>query len=230
VAVAERYVPFGGDEWKKVAEEIVQFGEHGEAAIVSTVSGDANVPFFRELLQAGVKPSSIPVMALSIGEAELPALTIASMNGQLVAWNYLQGLETPENRDFIARWRAFVASPHAVVNDAMEATYIGFKLWAAAVEVAGTFDVNKVRAALSGLQVKGLTGFTVKLDASNHHLHKPVVIGRIENGRIVPVSVSKERAPPEPWSPWFGPASAPHRGSSSANAKSSKALAAGSRY
>jgi urea transport system substrate-binding protein len=102
-----------------------------------------------------------------------------------------------------SHFRAFAASPQAVVNDAMEATYIGFKLWAAAVEAADTFDVNKVRAALGGLQVKGLTGFTVKLDASNHHLHKPVVIGRVENGRIVPVSVSKELAPPEPWSPWL---------------------------
>jgi urea transport system substrate-binding protein len=202
-AVAERYVPFGEDEWKKVAEEIVHFGEQGEAAVVSTVSGDANVPFFRELLAAGAKPRSIPVMALSIGEAELPALAAPSMSGHLVAWNYLQSMDTRENRDFIARFRAFTASPHAVVNDAMEATYIGFKLWAAAVEAAGTIDVNKVRAALSGLQVKGLTGFTVKLDASNHHLHKPVVIGRIESGRIVPVSVSKELAPPEPWSPWL---------------------------
>jgi urea transport system substrate-binding protein len=229
-AVAERYVPFGGDEWKKIADEIVQFGERGEAAIVSTVSGDANVPFFRELLQAGVKPSSMPVMALSIGEAELPALPAASVNGQLVAWNYLQGLETPENRDFIARFRAFAASPHAIVNDAMEATYIGFKLWTAAVEAAGTFDVNKVRNALSGLPVKGLSGFTVKLDASNHHLHKPVVIGRIDNGSIVPVSVSKDLAPPEPWSPWLGAASAPQRGASGTIAKPGKTAAAGSRY
>jgi urea transport system substrate-binding protein len=228
-AVTERYVPFGENEWKKVAEEIVQFGERGEVAIVSTVSGDANVPFFRELLRAGVKPPSAPVMALSIGEAELPALTAAAMNGQLVAWNYLQSLETPENRDFIARFRAFTASPNAVVNDAMEATYIGFKLWAAAVEVAGTVDVNKVRTALGGLQVKGLTGFTVKLDASNHHLHKPVVIGRVENGRIVPVSVSKALAPPEPWSPWLGAASTHHRDASDATAKPSVAMAAGSR-
>jgi urea transport system substrate-binding protein len=229
-AVAERYVPFGGNEWKKVAEEIAQFAEQGEAAIISTVSGDANVPFFRELVSAGVKPRSTPVMALSIGEAELPALTAASMNGHLAAWNYLQSMDTPENRDFIARWRAFTASPHAVVNDAMEATYIGFKLWVAAVEAAGTIDANKVRAALSGLQVKGLTGFTVKLDASNHHLHKPVVIGRIENGRIVPVSVSKEPAPPEPWSPWLGVASARHRGAPGAIAKTAKVVAAGSRF
>jgi urea transport system substrate-binding protein len=109
----------------------VQFAETGEAAVVSTVSGDANVPFFRELCSAGAKPRSTPVMALSIGEAELPALAAASMNGHLVAWNYLQSMDTPENRDFIARWRAFAASPHAIVNDAMEATYIGFKLWVA---------------------------------------------------------------------------------------------------
>jgi urea transport system substrate-binding protein len=96
-----------------------------------------------------------------------------------------------------------------------------------AVEAAGTVDVNKVRAALSGLQVKGLTGFTVKLDASNHHLHKPVVIGRIEQGRIVPVSVSKELAPPEPWNPWLGAASA--REQRAFGVKAEKAFA-GSRF
>ncbi|HLL27394.1 MAG TPA: transporter substrate-binding protein [Xanthobacteraceae bacterium] len=204
-AVDERYVPFGGDEWKKVAEAIEEFGENGEAAIVSTVSGDANVPFFRELARAGVKPQTMPVMALSIGEAELSALATASIDGHLVAWNYLQSLDTPENHDFIARWRAF-AGAQAIVNDAMEATYIGFKLWSEAVTAAGTMDVNKVRAALGGRAVKGLTGFTVKLDATNHHLHKPVVIGRIEGSRILPVSVSKELAPPEPWSPWLAKA------------------------
>jgi urea transport system substrate-binding protein len=142
-------------------------------------------------------------MSLSIGEAELPALASANMNGHLAAWNYLQSIDTPENEKFLAKWRTFTGTDNPIVNDAMEATYLGFQLWCDAVQAADTTKVSDVLAALSGRTVSGLSGFKVQLDPTNHHLHKPILIGRIDGKRIVPVSVSKELIPPEPWSPWL---------------------------
>jgi urea transport system substrate-binding protein len=143
-------------------------------------------------------------MSLSINEAELPALMRSNVAGNFVAWNYLHAFDTPENRAFIAEWRGFIGKPDAVTNDPMEATWIGFHLWAAAVEAAGTTDVDKVRAALRGKRIAAPSGFTVQMDGQTHHLYKPVMIGRItDDGRIVPVSVTEGLVPPDPWSPWL---------------------------
>jgi urea transport system substrate-binding protein len=171
---------------------------------VATVSGDANVHFFRELASQHVSAGVIPVMSLSINEAELPALMRSNIAGNFVAWNYLHAFETPENRAFIAEWRRFTGNASAMTNDPMEATWIGFHLWAAAVEAAGTTAVDKVRDALGGKRIAAPSGFTVQMDAKTHHLYKPVMIGRIaEDGRIMPVSVTEGLVPPEPWSPWL---------------------------
>jgi urea transport system substrate-binding protein len=199
--VEERYAVDG--DWTALIEEIAKFGDKGDAAIVSTLSGDANVPFYRGLARQGIKPSTVPVMSLSIGEAELPALASTGLDGHLVAWNYLQTVDTPANREFLAQWQKFTGASHPIMNDAMEATYLGFRLWSGAVEAAGTAEAGKVLAALGGREVNGLTGFSVRLDPANHHLHKPVLIGRIEGRRIVPVSISKGLVPPEPWSPYL---------------------------
>jgi urea transport system substrate-binding protein len=202
--IAERYTPAGLKDWRAVVEHIRRFAKGGRTAIVATVSGDANVHFFRELAAQQVSSSVIPVMSLSINEAELPALMRSNVAGNFVAWNYLHAFDTPENRAFIAEWRRFTGKPDAVTNDPMEATWIGFHLWAAAVEAAGTTDVAKVREALGGKRIAAPSGFTVQMDGQTHHLYKPVMIGRItDDGRIVPVSVTEGLVPPDPWSPWL---------------------------
>ena len=202
--IAERYTPAGLKDWRAVVEHIRRFAKGGRTAIVATVSGDANVHFFRELAAQQVSSSVIPVMSLSINEAELPALMRSNVAGNFVAWNYLHAFETPENRAFIAEWRRFIGRPDAMTNDPMEATWIGFHLWSAAVEAAGTTDVAKVREALGGKRIAAPSGFTVQMDGQTHHLFKPVMIGRItDDGRIVPVSVTEGLVPPDPWSPWL---------------------------
>ncbi len=202
--VAECYTVHGQKDWRSIVERIRRFAKGGRTAIVATVSGDANVHFFRELAKQGISPSDVPVMSLSINEAELPALMRSQVSGNFVAWNYLHAFETPENRAFIAEWRQFTGRPDAVTNDPMEATWIGFHLWTAAVEAAGTTEIDKVRAELGGRRVTAPSGFTVQMDERTHHLFKPVMIGRIENdGRIKPVSVTDGLVPPEPWSPWL---------------------------
>ncbi len=200
----ERYTALGETDWRAVVEEIRRFGRGGRTAIVATISGDANVHFFRELANQEVTAAEIPVMSLSINEAELPALRSCKVDGHFVAWNYLHAFETPENRAFIAEWRHFTGKPAAVTNDPMEATWIGFHLWAAAVEAAGTTDVDKVRAALGDRRITAPSGFSVRMDDKTHHLYKPVMIGRIsDDGRILPVSVTEGLVPPDPWSPWL---------------------------
>ena len=151
-------------------------------------------------------------MSLSINEAELAALKHSNVSGHFVAWNYLHAFDTPENRAFIAEWRRFTGKPDAVTNDPMEATWIGFQLWAAAVEAAGTTDVDQVRDALGGRRITAPSGFAVQMDAKTHHLFKPVMIGRItDDGRILPVSVTEGLVPPEPWSPWLNASVRPRR-------------------
>jgi urea transport system substrate-binding protein len=203
-AVVERYTPLGHIYWREIASEIRRFGSAGGAAVVSTVTGDANLPFFRELARAGISAEFMPVMSMTIGEAEITALPRAATAGHLVAWNYLHALDNPENARFIAEWRQISGDARAMTNDPMEATWIGFQLWAAAVSAAETTEIDAVRKALASLTLKAPSGFTVKLDPSNQHLHKPVVIGCIEpNGHILPVWVSDGLHPPEPWSPWL---------------------------
>jgi urea transport system substrate-binding protein len=205
----ERYAALGQSDWRDVVDAIRRFAKGGngasKTAVVATVSGDANVHFFRELANQEVVASDIPVMSLSITEAELPALMRSNVAGNFVAWNYLHAFDTPENRAFIAEWRRFTGRPDAMTNDPMEATWIGFHLWVAAVEAAGTTDVDKVRAALGGRRFTAPSGFSVLMDAKTNHLFKPVMIGRIsDGGRILPVSVTEGLVPPEPWSPWLG--------------------------
>ena len=204
----ERYAALGQSDWREVVEDIRRFAKGGNGgskiAVIATVSGDANVHFFRELGHQDVTAAEIPVMSLSITEAELPALLSSNVAGHFVAWNYLHAFDTPENRAFIAEWRRFAGRPDAVTNDPMEATWIGFHLWVAAVEAAGTTDVDKVRAALGGRRFTAPSGFSVLMDAKTNHLFKPVMIGRIsDDGRILPVSVTEGLVPPEPWSPWL---------------------------
>lgn len=203
-AVEDFYIASSETGWAAIVERVRKFGARGDTAIVSTLGGDANVHFFRALMQAGVRASDIPAMSLSIGEAELPALDVRQMAGHLAGWNYLHACDAPANRDFIAAWRAFCGTPDAFTNDAMEATWIGFHLWADAVAAANAIEPRAVRAALAGRTFAAPGGFAVRVDPANNHLHKPAMVGRIEpNGRIVPVWMTKDVVAPEPESPWL---------------------------
>lgn len=202
--VVEYYAPVGHTDWRNTIADLRKFAAGGQSAVISTISGDSNVHFYREFARAGLTAEVLPVMSLSIGEAELPALPRANMTGHYVAWNYLHEMDSRTNRDFISAWRDFSSDPKAIANDPMEATWLGFNLWTAAVEKAGTLDPNKVRDALSGLTVDAPSGFRVHMDRENHHLHKPATIGRIDRQGIVqPVWISGDVLPPEPWSPWL---------------------------
>ena len=209
-AVAEFYTPFNHKNWEDIVGWIHRFGEGGDAAIVTTVSGDANIYFYRELARQGITAESMPAMTLSIGEGELPAIAGPEMAGHLAAWSYLHAIDAPENHAFIAAWRKFCGAPNVVTDDPMEATWIGFNLWKEAVTRAGTVEADAVRRALAGLRLKAPSGFTVFMDPANHHLHKPAVIGRITpDARIVPVWMSDRLIAPEPWSPWLNRAGSP---------------------
>ena len=173
------YTPFGHSDWSKIVADVVALGADGKkVGVISTINGDANIGFYKELAAAGVSADDIPVVAFSVGEEELSGLDTSNLVGHLAAWNYFQSADAPENAAFIEQWKAF-AGPDRVTNDPMEATMIGFKMWVAAVEKAGTTDVDKVRDAMYGLEVPNLTGGIAKM-LPNHHLTKPVLIGEIQ--------------------------------------------------
>jgi urea transport system substrate-binding protein len=174
------YTPFGHSDWQTIVSDVKKFGSMGKkTAVVSTVNGDANVPFYKELANQGISSEDIPVVAFSVGEEELSGFDTKPLVGHLAAWNYFMSAESDENDEFITQWHAYTKDENRVTNDPMEATYIGFKMWAQAVEKAGSEDVDKVRAAMYGIKVPNLTGGTAVMN-TNHHLSKPVLIGEIQ--------------------------------------------------
>lgn len=183
--ISINYTPFGHSDWQTRVSEIKKFGSSGKkTAVVSTINGDANVPFYKELANAGVSAEDIPVIAFSVGEEELSGFDTKPLVGHLAAWNYFMSVDEPVNSEFIKKWHTFIKDKKRVTNDPMEATYIGFKMWAKAVENAGTTDVDAVRKAMYGLTVPNLTGGVAVMN-TNHHLTKPVLIGEIqENGQF----------------------------------------------
>ncbi|PHS00384.1 MAG: urea ABC transporter substrate-binding protein [Oceanobacter sp.] len=174
------YTPFGHSDWQTIVSDVKKFGGEGKkTAVVSTINGDANVPFYKELANQGINAEDIPVVAFSVGEEELSGFDTKPLVGHLAAWNYFQSAESEENDAFIEQWHAFTKDENRVTNDPMEATYIGFEMWTKAVEKAGTTDVDKVEAAMIGIEVPNLTGGTAVMN-ENHHLSKPVLIGEIQ--------------------------------------------------
>lgn len=175
------YTPFGHSDWQSIVAEIKKFGGAGKkTAVVSTINGDANVPFYRELGNQGVSASSIPVVAFSVGEEELSGVDTTPLVGHLAAWNYFQSVDAPANAEFIKKWHAFIGNAERVTNDPMEATFIGFNMWVKAVEKAGTTNVDAVEKAMIGMTTPNLTGGTAVMH-KNHHLSKPVLIGEIQD-------------------------------------------------
>lgn len=175
------YTPFGHSDWQTIVSDIKKFGSAGKkTAVVSTINGDANVPFYKELGNQGISAEDIPVVAFSVGEEELAGLDTAPLVGHLAAWNYFMSVDTPENAEFIDAWHKFIKNDDRVTNDPMEATYIGFNMWVKAVEAAGTTDTDAVIQAMNGVAVPNLTGGLSSMGA-NHHITKPVLIGEIRD-------------------------------------------------
>jgi len=175
------YTPFGFSDWQTEVSRIKEFGSAGKkTAVVSTINGDANVPFYKELANQGVKAEDIPVVAFSVGEEELAGIDTGPLVGHLAAWNYFQSVDTPENAEFIARWKEFIKDEKRVTNDPMEAHVIGFNMWVKAVEKAGTTDPDAVIDALVGIAVPNLSGGYSAM-MPNHHVTKPVLIGEIQD-------------------------------------------------
>jgi urea transport system substrate-binding protein len=175
------YTPFGHSDWQTIVSDIKSFASAGKkTAVVSTVNGDANVPFYKELGNQGIKAEDIPVVAFSVGEEELAGIDTGPLVGHLAAWNYFMSVDAPENEDLIKKWHAFIGDDKRVFNDPMEAHYIGFNMWAQAVEQAGTTNIDAVRQAMYGQEVPNLTGGIAVMN-TNHHLSKPVLIGEIQD-------------------------------------------------
>ncbi|NPU91156.1 MAG: urea ABC transporter substrate-binding protein [Gammaproteobacteria bacterium] len=194
------YTPFGHSDWQTIVSDVKKFGSAGKkTAVVSTINGDANVPFYKELANQGVSAEDIPVVAFSVGEEELSGFDTKPLVGHLAAWNYFMSSESPENDAFIKAWHAYIKNTKRVTNDPMEATYIGFKLWVKAVEKVKTTKVDDVSKAIIGLEVPNLTGGTAKM-LPNHHLTKPVLIGEIqEDGQFQTVWQTEAEVPGDAW-------------------------------
>jgi len=192
------YTPFGHSDWSKIVSDVVSLGADGKkVGVISTINGDANIGFYKELAAAGVKADDIPVVAFSVGEEELSGLDTTNLVGHLAAWNYFQSAESDLNTSFIKAWKSKMGDKR-VTNDPMEAHVIGFEMYVKAVEKAGTTDVNAVRKAMYGMKVPNLTGGIAEM-LPNHHLSKPVLIGEIlENGQFDIISQTKE-VPGDAW-------------------------------
>jgi len=198
------YTPFGHSDWQSIVADIKKFGSEGKkTAVVSTINGDANVPFYKELGNQGVSAEEIPVVAFSVGEEELSGIDTKPLVGHLAAWNYFMSVDTPENEAFIKQWHEFIKDPKRVTNDPMEAHKIGFDLWVKAVEKAGSTDPDAVGKAIIGLETPNLTGGTAKM-LPNHHITKPVLIGEIQDdGQFAVVWQTDEEVPGDAWSDYL---------------------------
>jgi len=208
--IMETYTPFGHSDYQTIVADIKKFAAGKPTAVVSTINGDSNVPFYKELGNQGLKAEDIPVVAFSVGEEELSGMDTKPLVGHLAAWNYFMSVDTPENKAFIKQWRAYVKKHNLpggdkrVTNDPMEAHYIGIKMWAQAVEQAGTTNVDAVRQAVGGQTVQSPSGFKITMDAKNHHLHKPVVIGEIQaDGQFEVVWKTDGPIRADAWSPFI---------------------------
>ena len=201
--IRENYTPFGFTDWQSEVAAIKSFGSTGKkTAVISTINGDANVPFYKELGNQGIKATDIPVMAFSVGEEELKGLDTAPLVGHLAAWSYFESIDTPENKAFVANWQKYRNDPKAVTNDPMESSYDLFNLWVQAVSKGGSTSVEAVSKAIIGEKVKSPTGYDVVMNP-NHHLTKPVLIGEIQADGQFSIVYESKPIVPHPWSPYL---------------------------
>ncbi|GJG93254.1 urea ABC transporter substrate-binding protein [Cupriavidus pauculus] len=207
--IEEVYTPFGHSDYQTIVANIKKFSQGGKTAVISTINGDSNVPFYKELGNAGLKAKDVPVVAFSVGEEELRGIDTKPLVGHLAAWNYFMSVKNGENDAFKKQWAAWVKANNLpggdkrVTNDPMEATYVGIHMWAQAVKKAGTTDVDKVRAAMYGQTFKAPDGFTLTM-GDNHHLYKPVMIGEVKgDGQFNVVWKTQKPIRAQPWSPFI---------------------------
>ena len=210
--IMEEYTPFGHSDYQTIIAKIKKFASEGKkTAVVSTINGDSNVPFYKELGNQGLKATDVPVVAFSVGEEELRGVDTKPLVGHLAAWNYFMSLKNPANEEFTKKWAAYAKAKNLaghkdkpLTNDPMEATYIGVYMWKQAVEKAKSFDTDKVIAAMAGQTFKAPSGFTAKMDEKNHHLHKPVFIGEVKaDGQFNVVWKTPGPVKAKPWSPYI---------------------------
>ena len=207
--IMEVYTPFGHSDYQTIVGNIKKFSAGKKTAVISTVNGDSNVPFYKELGNQGLKATDVPVVAFSVGEEELRGIDTKPLVGHLAAWNYFMSVKNPTNMAFIKKYKSWAAAnkvPNAasvVTNDPMEATYVGMNMWAQAVKKAGTTNVDAVRKAMAGQTFAAPSGYTLMMDAKNHHLHKPVMIGEIRaDGQFDVVYKTPVTIAAQPWSPY----------------------------
>ena len=197
------YTPFGHSDWSKIVADVVALGADGKkVGVISTINGDANIGFYKELAAAGVSADDIPVVAFSVGEEELSGLDTTNLVGHLAAWNYFMSADTEANAEFIKAWHEFIGDDSRVTNDPMEAHYIGFNMWVNAVTEAGTTDVDAVRSAMWGQEFPNLTGGTAKMGV-NHHLSKPVLIGEILDDGQFDIISETDPVPGDAWTDYL---------------------------
>ena len=210
--IMEEYTPFGHADYQTIIAKIKKFaGEGKKTAVVSTINGDSNVPFYKELGNQGLKATDVPVVAFSVGEEELRGVDTKPLVGHLAAWNYFQSIKNPTNDEFIKKWAAYAKAKNiaghkdkALTNDPMEATYIGIYMWKQAVEKAKSTDTDKVIAAMAGQTFKAPSGITSKMDEKNHHLHKSVFIGEVKaDGQFNTVWKTPGPVVADPWSDYI---------------------------
>lgn len=195
------YTPFSFSDWQSIVSDVKKFSAEGKkTAVISTINGDANVPFYKELANQNVTPEQLPVIAFSVGEQELSGIDTKPLVGHLAAWNYFQSVSTQENETFIQSWKRYKKDEKAVTNDPMEATYIGFNMWVKAVEKAGTTDSEAVQKALIGVEVPNLSGGMAKMLPS-HDISKPVLIGEIQDDGQFAIVEQTDLVDGEAWSP-----------------------------
>jgi len=207
--IEEVYTPFGHSDYQTIVANIKKFSQAGKTAVISTINGDSNVPFYKELGNAGLKAKDVPVVAFSVGEEELRGIDTKPLVGHLAAWNYFMSVKNAQNDAFKKQWAAWVKANNLpggdkrVTNDPMEATYVGIHMWAQAVKKAGSTDTDKVRAAMYGQTFKAPDGFTLTM-GENHHLYKPVMIGEVKgDGQFSVVWKTPKAVRAQPWSPFI---------------------------
>jgi len=208
--IDEKYTPFGHSDYQTIVADIKKFSAGGKTAVISTINGDSNVPFYKELGNQGLKATDVPVVAFSVGEEELRGVDTKPLVGHLAAWNYFMSLKNPTNDAFKKEWAAYAKAKNLpgadkpLTNDPMEATYIGIHMWKQAVEKAKSTETDKVIAAMAGQTFPAPGGFTSTMDMKNHHLHKPVFIGEVKaDGQFNVVWKTPVPVKAKPWSPYI---------------------------
>jgi urea transport system substrate-binding protein len=209
--IMEEYTPFHHQDYQTIVGKIKRFATGGGAAVINTINGDSNVPFFKEFANQGLRAEDVPIMSFSVAEDELRGMDTQPLVGHLACWNYFQSVDTPQNREFVRNFKAYCTrnnlpgGDNRVTDDPMEAAYFGVYLWKQAVEKAGSTEVDAVRKAAYGQEFLAPGGM-IKLDESNHHTWKPVLIGEIlKDGQFKVISRSKGLVRPEPWSQYTNP-------------------------